>query len=174
MIGDSQHPRPPLWHEHERVFKARVRFSQPTNAVVFRNDTLDRPMPHGDLKLLDILCASMIALDRGHAAITFLDRAMTEIRARLPDGNPCLDDISASLGIARWTLQRRLVQENLTFSELVALTRKELALKYIAQRYIPISEIATLLGYSETSAFTRAFKAWTGISPNKHRNASVR
>src|SRR5580704_2576315 len=93
MIGDSQHPRPPLWHEHERVFKTRVRFSQPTNAVVFRNDTLDRPMPHGDLKLLDILCASMIALDRGHAAITFLDRAMTEIRARLPDGNPCLDDI---------------------------------------------------------------------------------
>jgi AraC-like DNA-binding protein len=168
-----EHPRPPLWREHERVFKARIRFSQPTNAVVFRKNRLDRPMPHGDLKLLDILCASMIELGRRHAAVTFVDRAIAEIRARLPDGNPYLDDISASLGIARWTLQRRLIQENLTFSELVALTRKELALKYIAQRYIPISEIATLLGYSETSAFTRAFKAWTGMSPNQHRNAGV-
>ncbi|MNT97492.1 HTH-type transcriptional regulator VirS [compost metagenome] len=66
-------------------------------------------------------------------------------------------------------LQRRLRDGGLSFSQLVEQTRRDLALHYLRQRR-PISELATLLGYSEASAFSRAFRRWFGVSPRQWRN----
>ena len=67
----------------------------------------------------------------------------------------------------RWTLQRRLAAEGTSYSALLDQTRRSLARSYIAQRHLPLTEIAYMLGYSENSAFTRAFNNWYGSSPSK-------
>ena len=66
-------------------------------------------------------------------------------------------------------IQRELSRDNLNYKDLVEETRRDLALVYVRQRELAFSEIAFLLGYSELSAFSRAFHRWTGISPRNYR-----
>lgn len=63
------------------------------------------------------------------------------------------------------SLYRALRSRGVEFSELVRALRRELALGYLAEPHLSLTEIALLLGYSELSAFSRAFRAWTGLSP---------
>jgi AraC-like DNA-binding protein len=71
--------------------------------------------------------------------------------------------------MSRATLYRTLAAQNLDFSSLTETVRRDLALIYVAERGIPLNDIAALLGYSELSAFSRAFKRWVGASPAKYR-----
>ena len=70
------------------------------------------------------------------------------------------------LGLTPAALQRRLREQNLSFSTLIDQVRRELALHYLRRR-LPVSELAPLLGYSETSAFSRAFRRWFDASPRQ-------
>ena len=66
------------------------------------------------------------------------------------------------------SLQRKLAEEGTSYEALLAATRQELALSYLAEHRYSISEIAYLLGFSDTSSFTRAFKRWTGQAPSQY------
>ena len=66
-------------------------------------------------------------------------------------------------------LSRKLRDENVAFSEVLEETRAALARRYLAERDLPVSEIAWLLGYGEVSSFTHAFKRWTGMTPRQFR-----
>ncbi|MGE4404573.1 helix-turn-helix transcriptional regulator [Pseudomonas sp.] len=94
-----------------------------------------------------------------------VDDARAHIRQRLVLGEPGLEDIAEQIGMTSWSLQRRLREQGLTFSALVDKQRQEMATYYMRQQQLPISELAPLLGYSETSAFSRAFRRWFGVSP---------
>jgi AraC-like DNA-binding protein len=91
------------------------------------------------------------------------------VRQRLPEGAPTLEEIAASLRLAPGTIQRALAVEGIGFREAVEVTRFDLARHYLTQAHLPLSEIALLLGYSELSAFTRAFTRWAGVSPRGYR-----
>jgi AraC-like DNA-binding protein len=94
---------------------------------------------------------------------------MGEIRHRLPDGLPLVEDVAEALGVPRWTLQRRLADHGYTFSETVDLVRKTLAEHYVRRSFVPLLDVAEALGYSELSAFSRAFRRWFGVSPSAFR-----
>jgi AraC-like DNA-binding protein len=96
-------------------------------------------------------------------------RIEREIRRRLTDGAPRLAEVAAALGTAPWTLQRRLAETGIAFSEIVDATRRDLAGHYLRQPQMPLSDIALCLGYSEQSAFTRAHRRWFGIPPRGNR-----
>lgn len=160
-----EHPRPEGWRQHESLFEAPAHFGQRTNALVLRDRDLDRRMPGGDMARLTALCGTLVDIAGDTGAPALLDRVKAEVRARLPEGYPYVEDIADTLGIARWTLQRRLTEEGLSFSDLVEQVRRELAAVYIRQRHVPIADIGALLGYSEVSAFSRAFRRWFGVSP---------
>jgi AraC-like DNA-binding protein len=98
-----------------------------------------------------------------------VDRIQTAIRVNLPAGYPSLDQISTTLRLSPAFVQRELAEQGLTYKDAVELTRRRLAETYLAQRQLPLTEIALLLGYSELSAFTRAFTRWTGASPSHYR-----
>ena len=104
---------------------------------------------------------------------TIADRIKDHLLGALSDGCPTLDEISEALDLPAWTIQRRLAEGGIAYKELVEETRKELALSYLKQPHLPLTEIAFLLGYSELSAFSRAFHRWTGVAPRRYR-ASVR
>jgi AraC-like DNA-binding protein len=84
-------------------------------------------------------------------------------------GEPTDLDIAKSLHMSRRTLQRKLAEADLTYQQLVDDTRRDLALRYIEDPARSITEITFLLGLSGQSAFTRAFRRWTGVSPTEYR-----
>ena len=85
----------------------------------------------------------------------------------LPHGQARIAEISQRLGVSPRTLERRLACEGMTFSRVLDELRFDLARRYLQERDLPISEIAWLLGYRETSAFNHAFKRWTGKTPKQ-------
>ncbi|HYH22538.1 MAG TPA: AraC family transcriptional regulator [Azospirillum sp.] len=165
-----EHPRPEAWRQHEAVFDAPAHFGQRTNALVLRDRDLDRRMPAGDLARLTALTGTLVGIACGTGNPGLLDRLKAEIRACLPEGYPHIEDVAEALGIARWTLQRRLGEEGLAFSDVVEQVRRDLATVYMRQPHVPITDIGFLLGYSEVSAFSRAFRRWYGVSPKAMRD----
>ena len=166
-----EHPRPLDAEQHEAAFGAPACFSQPANALVFRPDVLKQPMPRRDPKMMAMMRACLEAL--GSKADDFeplTDRVRMAVRTRLPDGWPSLEAISEDLRLPPAGIQRELARIGLTYKGLVQAVRRELALSYLRQRHLPLSEIAFLLGYSELSAFSRAMRRWTGRSPKSVRN----
>ena len=91
------------------------------------------------------------------------------LASRLARGQAEIDVIARDLGMSSRTLQRRLLQQGLTFQEVLDRVRKETAEKSIADSSLSIGEIAYLVGYSEPAAFHRAFKRWTGTTPHTYR-----
>jgi len=91
----------------------------------------------------------------------------------LPHGQARIAEISRRLGVSPRTLGRRLESEGMTFSAVLDKLRYDLAKRYLQERALPISEIAWLLGYRETSAFNHAFKRWTGKAPRQTHSDHV-
>ncbi len=166
-----EHPKPRMPKEHEAAFDAPVYFSQPANALLFRPCILARPRPASDLKLMAIMrtCLERLSAD-ALAEDALIDRLRAAIRMRLPDGYPALEEVAAELRAPLGAIHRDLHDAGATWPELVERVRRDLALSYVRQRQLPFSEIAMLLGYSELSAFSRAFRRWTGASPREWRS----
>lgn len=91
------------------------------------------------------------------------------IQAQLARGKVKVEAIAAQLHMSRHTLYKRLKEENQTFAGLLEDVRREQALVYLRDRHRPLVEIAEQLGFSELSAFSRAFKRWMGVSPAEYR-----
>ncbi len=166
-----EHPRPAEWRQHETAFGAPVFFGCPTNAIVFSRELLERPMPGRDPKLLAMMRTCLELIGPKARSESLIDRVCNAIRVHLPDGAPTVEDIAAELRLPVSAIRRALVDEGMGLREAVDRTRLRLAQHYLEQRHLPLSEIALLLGYSELSAFTRAFTRWTGTAPRSYRAA---
>ncbi len=165
-----EHPKPEDSKEHERAFNAPVFFSQKFNAIVFDPSILEKSMPNSDLKLMAVTRACLESLHTNMPMNQNLtDKIRNLIRIKLADGYPSLELIAESLYMSTSAIQRSLAWEGLSYTDLVEEVRKSLAEMYFKQRNLSLSEIAYLLGYSELSAFSRAFRRWTGHSPREYR-----
>lgn len=169
------HPRPASSALHERVFGAPVEFGASMDgAIVFAAADLDRPVAGADRRLLPIVEQH---LDQVLGASKDEDgwlHGVREIIARtVCDGHPVLGVVARRLGQSERTLQRRLGERGLVWKGLVEDVRRELAIRYLQNGKIPLGEVAFLLGYSEQSAFHRAFRRWTGATPLAFRRRAV-
>ena len=90
------------------------------------------------------------------------------IRAALPDG-ASLEAIAGLLGLSSRTLQRRLTDRGLTLSDVLARVRRDRAVELLGDRSLGITRIAHLVGFTNLSSFSRAFRIWTGLSPRAYR-----
>ena len=165
-----EHPNPVESREHENAFGAPVYFSQPANALLFRPEIMDRPMPGRDLNLMTMMqtCLEQLsALPEGETSL--IGQVRTIIRTRLPNGYPPLDTVAHELRLSPAAIKRELSREGVVYKDLVERTRRDLSMMYMKQRQLPFSEIAFLLGYSVLSAFSRAVRRWTGESPRTVR-----
>lgn len=167
-----EHPSPAGSREHAERFRAPVHFGQRMNAIVLRPTGLDRPMPQADLPAMARVRDELVGLSgglRGLGRLPLHERVKGEIRSMLCEGEPSIEPVAQALGMARWTLQRRLATTGHTFADLATGIRRSLALSYLAERHLGVGDVAVLLGYSETSAFTRAFTRWFGQPPSAVR-----
>jgi len=91
----------------------------------------------------------------------------------LSSGEGTAEDTAKQLHMSSRTLQRKLAEANTSYLQLVDDTRKDLALRYIEDERRSVTDITFSLGFSQPSAFTRAFKRWTGLSPSDYRTRAT-
>ncbi|MEE9384148.1 MAG: AraC family transcriptional regulator ligand-binding domain-containing protein, partial [Nannocystaceae bacterium] len=167
-----QHEAPSDISEYERVLGAPAFFSSEYNEIVFANAALEVPHDRADPGLAAVL-------DRhGEAALSALprvdslaDRVRSLLAKELQGGNPSADTPAERLRMSTRTLARRLTDEGTSHKEVLDDLRGELAQRYLGDPNLAIAEVAFLLGFSEPSAFHRAFKRWTGQTPSQFRSA---
>lgn len=154
--------------QHEALFKAPVYFQQNCNRLVLPKSAFDAPMPRHDPLLYDLILSEFIRLAprTGHR-IDLISMVQHHIERQLAAGGCDLESVAAACGVAPWTLRRRLHAAGLKFQQIVVETRYRLALGYLHEQEMSVTETALALGYSETSAFSRAFRQWTGIPPTR-------
>lgn len=135
---------------------------------------LERQLPTANLELLagaDRMVADYLAaLDHDDV----LTRARAEILRQLPSGGIGEASVAEALHISLRTFQRRLRESGVSYRDLLEEVRQDLALKYIANPRLSITEISYLLGFSEPSSFARTFRRWTGHSPSRQREEGIR
>ncbi|MGH8465750.1 MAG: AraC family transcriptional regulator ligand-binding domain-containing protein, partial [Pseudomonas sp.] len=151
------------------LFRAPMRFSQPMGLLVFDKADLLQSLPGSCPEIAqasDSIVISYLARLDKRDVITGVTQKIIEF---LPDGDCTRDKVARALCMSPTTLQLKLSQRGTSFQQLLDETRKELAYSYMGQAARPITEITFLLGFSDTSNFTRAFKRWTGLSPSSFR-----
>jgi AraC-like DNA-binding protein len=165
------HKAPAEISEHLRVFRAPVLFSCATNALVIEREFVDRQVPAADQRLYAILKRHveriLSEMPREDELLTAVKRAIAEL---MREGEPKITSVTKKLAMSPRTLQRRLNEQEVVFKTLVDDTRRRFAVDYLRGRKHTFTDIAFLLGYSEVSAFNRAFKRWTGRTPSDYRN----
>ncbi len=169
------HPAPASTSEHARVFGVSPRFSAPANVFEVRTAEFDRPLPGADQRLWRVIerHAESLLAARPDPTESLAARVARDVTTSLGEGPPTLADVARRFHMSERSLQRRLRDEGVRFDALVESLRRELALSYLSDRKMAISEVAFLLGYSEPSAFHRAFKRWTGTTPSELRGGDA-
>ncbi|MDM0113691.1 AraC family transcriptional regulator [Variovorax sp. J22R133] len=156
---------------YEALFRAPMTFGQSVPMLVLPKSDLDNPLVGACAELAqmnDKLSTAYLArLEKDDVVM----RVRQKIMEYLPNGNCTRDKVADALAMSPTTLQFKLSERKTTFNDLMDGTRKELASGYVQQSSLSITEITFLLGFSDTSNFTRAFKRWRGVSPTAFREA---
>jgi AraC-like DNA-binding protein len=153
---------------YRRFFQAQCRFDSERTALLFPALKLRQTLPDAGSRQLRTLEAQARA--RSDFGLVF--RLRRTLRTLLVAEAVSGDEVARLLSMHRRTLNRRLREEGTTFQELLDEVRFEAACQFLDTSHIPISEIANSLGYAETSAFSRAFRRWSGASPVQRRRKS--
>ena len=163
------HRRPPDTREHERLFECAVAFDAAETRLVLAREVWDAPCD-GEGTLFSVLDEhARLLLEQLPAPDGVVDRVRQAIDAELRGGRPELATVARRLAVSARSLQRQLKEHGARFEELVDVMRFRSAKAYLAQRDIAVSEIAYLLGFADQSAFNRAFKRWSRVTPTEFR-----
>ena len=150
------------------ILKCPVRFEQPNISVTVNRQYLNLPIATHDSALQSLLDQQARALISVLPNNEEFEKKIKRLLVKsMQEGQPSLHALANHMNTSPRTLHRKLVDRGTNFKTLLENTRKELALQYLQANRLSMSEIALLLGYSEQSDFSRAFKQWTGHSP-KH------
>jgi AraC-like DNA-binding protein len=155
---------------YEALMRAPVTFSHADGVLVFDKADLVQPLDGSCPELAqvndNIVISYLARLDRSDV-VTGVTQKIIEF---LPGGDCSRDKVASALCMSPTTLQLKLSQRGTHFQQLLDDTRKELACGYLRQAARSVTEITFLLGFTDTSNFTRAFKRWTGVSPTDFRH----
>jgi AraC-like DNA-binding protein len=155
---------------YREVFGATPAFGANSSGYTFPSRLLDAPAQSADSTLAKIL--ERVAANQVQAlpdAEDLEQHVKREVMRRLSAGMPSLEEIAALLGLSSRSLQRKLRERNTQYSALVDEARADLAKHLLCQKCRTLAEVAFLTAFSEPSAFHRAFKRWTGQTPDQFR-----
>jgi AraC-like DNA-binding protein len=168
-----RHDAPTDLAPHRRLFRAPIRFGAPANSIRLPSEHLRAPLLRSDPGLCALLERQVAdALERLPRAGALAERVRAVVADQLSTGVPSGAAVARRLHMSPRTLQRHLRGDGTNLRALVEALRRDLATRYLADRRVAIAEVAFLLGFSEASAFHRAFKRWTGSTPHVYRKRS--
>lgn len=154
---------------YRAFFDCEVTFGHEQTEMLIEHRVLDLALPTADPNLEALLVPLAAAQrERAHTEASLTEQVRRALRAALSSDDAQLDGVARRLGTTGRSLQRRLKDEGTAFQIVRDEMRRELANHYLNQR-MSFAEISFLLGFSEPSAFFRAFKRWTGMTPLERR-----
>lgn len=164
--------------EHERLaeafFGCPVVFGVDATCIELSAADLELVMSEAEPVLSDVLEDALEdQLAEAGNTLSLAAHVTAALRSQLTRGDPSLDGVSNALAMSRRSIQRGLTAEGTTFSQLLESTRASLARSYVAREGITLTGVATLLGYSDPTAFHRAFRRWVGVPPGEFRRTSA-
>jgi AraC-like DNA-binding protein len=167
--------RPSSVEDHERLFGTQLRFGAAVTEMVLDPAALRRPVLTADTQLRTLIEQHAEQL---LARLPAGDSLAERIRAAIVEGlradRTGVGDLASALRMSARTLQRRLRAEGTSHAALLDEVRRELALRYVRDRGLSLSEVAFLLGFADQTTFHRAFVRWTGQAPGAFRRALER
>ena len=156
---------------YERHFGCPVKFGAGRNKLVFRKEDISRPFLTHNPDLLELVAPQLEAELRRQTSDQSLKEQVKGILKKLLAGQrPRLEDVALELRVSSRTLQRRLLEEEITFQSVVEEARREMAKHYLLQSSLELNETAYLLGYEDPNSFIRAFHKWEGAPPGEWRS----
>lgn len=169
---DFKHDKPDDLTVHKSLFQCPVNFNQSANRIYFAPELLQLAVEQGDERLYEALEPYLERQRQARSDVDELLPRLTQIiAAEFSSGNsPLMIAVSEQLGVSSRTLQRRLKKYGVEFGNLVEEVRQELAVAYVKSSEYSITEVSVLVGYADTSSFSRAFRRWTGFSPQEYRS----
>ncbi len=163
------HPEPDYPEEYEKMFRCPIRFDQPHSEIAFDAYYLAYKMPRNSPSLYKVLTAHLdrllSALGKGASVASKVEAIISN---KISDAELDADYVASRLNMSRNTLYRKLKKESVAYQDIVDSVRAEYAIKHLKSGEYSITELTFFLGFSEVSAFSRAFKRWTGKTPNSY------
>ncbi|KAF0865302.1 AraC family transcriptional regulator [Pseudomonas sp. LD120] len=163
------YPKPEHGAEYDLLFPCPLRFRQQRSSLLFHSRYLDMPLLQDERTLKHFLERSPADLlsrpDEGNSLSSQLRRLLSRDRERWPD----LESVAQHLHVSPQTLRRHLREEGSSFQGLKDELRRDIAIYHLGRADLSLQQIAEQLGFSEPSAFHRAFKKWTGLTPGAYR-----
>ncbi len=166
-----RHPPPATVAPHRAFFGCPVRFGAEIDALRFGEGALATPTRLGDEGLSAFLLTHLDEVRERQADRSVAARVQGAVVDALPDGLPRASQVARRLGMSARTLQRRLGQDGQSFQALADGARRDAAESLLVGGDHSLAEVAFLTGFSDQSAFQRAFKRWTGRTPAAFREA---
>ena len=168
------HERPRDISEHVSIFRSAPHFSSGRTALQVTTDTLSLASARPDATLAGLLDRyALSVLDRRPTVTTMSGRVRAWLVESHGAGTPTTTRVAKAMEMSARTMHRKLADEGTTFRVVLDQFRHETAVTLLDTRRHTIAEVAFLLGYSELSAFYRAFRRWTGRSPARLRDSSA-
>ncbi|ARX85548.1 MULTISPECIES: AraC family transcriptional regulator [Streptomyces] len=170
--ADFGHPPPPHKDEYEELFGCPVRFGAERTGAGLAPHWLAAPLVRDEDALAAMLRrAPFDLLSRREYGTTVAEQVRRALAVALRDSPrlPSLGEIAARLAVSPATLRRRLAQESTSYQRLKDAVRRDAAIAGLAEGREPIARLAARLGFSEDTAFHRAFRRWTGTTPGAYR-----
>ncbi|MCB1679995.1 MAG: AraC family transcriptional regulator [Halioglobus sp.] len=157
--------------DYRHVFLAHpVRFEQDRTELILSSALLDKRVTQSEQSLRHFLRhPALIMLTQRYAGNSWTAQVREIVRLRLGGDIPELREVAQRLAVHPQTLRRRLASEGTTFKEIKNQVRRDTALHFLGKQGLSIEDIACRAGFSESSAFIRAFKSWTGVTPYTYR-----
>ena len=160
--------------EYEKHFVCPVLFDRPRDLLVFLSEDLDRPFQTYNPDLLELVAPQLDReLSRQLEDSTLANQVKGTIKTLAAGKRPRLENLAAELRLSPRTLQRRLLEEGLSFHKLLEDARRELAQHYLTHSDLELNEVAHLIGYEDPNSFFRAFQKWEGTSPGEWRSSAM-
>jgi AraC-like DNA-binding protein len=157
----------------DAFFGCECAFGATEDCIEFDSSALDVSLISKDPHLLETLkpFCEEASTSRATTPGTFRDLVEQEITRSLPQRRASIKEVARRLAVSERTLARRLASEEVTFASVLDEVRHSLAVQYVREPGMTLSQTAWLLGYAETTSFNHAFKRWTGKTPTGHRKA---
>lgn len=160
------HPAPLDLSPYRPIFGESARFDRREFALVFPSENLSLPLVSHDPVRAQALTQQMAELaDALPFPDSYAHRVRSVLTAEIQGGNPMIENVAAQLGLHPRTLTRRLKDEGTSHRELLESLRRGLAEQYVGASELNMMEVTFLLGFSNASAFNKAFKRWFGMAP---------
>ncbi len=166
---ELDYPPPDHADRYLQLLRRPVRFGRPATQLALPKSALSTPSRFSSRETSELFARQCEALARSRRGEDAIVTRLREVVVRSAGRFPSLDEAAEEVGVSGRTLRRRLREHGETFQSVLDSTRADLAMQYLTNTDLTVQEVASLVGFTEASNFTRAFRKWTGLTTGEVR-----